>query len=230
MAAKASAKSSRKEPVAARQRRDRQAQAVGCASRRTASEAALARGARRRCSRSASRRRTRTSSRPTATASICRGFTTTARSKASVYTGQRAQGGDRSGSAPLVDRLEPAADLRGDPPAPRGARVRPRLRDEEAPAGQPRRREEDLPDPPSGGGGHQDGQVPQGHPPAPPVLPRVRAARQDRLQGPADHRLAERSRDAEDAERASASPPARTTISSASSRSRPTAARSRACS
>jgi hypothetical protein len=59
-----------------------------------------------------------------------------------------------------------------------------------------RRGQEDLLRPSPRRGGRQDGQVPQGHPPAPPLLPRVRAARQDRLQAAADRRLDQRSGDA----------------------------------
>ena len=124
-------------------------------------------------------------------------------------------------------RLEPAARRRGDPPPPRGAQLRPRAGDEAARADHGRRGQAHLLRAPSRGGRRKDRQVPQGHPPASPLLPRVRAARQDRLQAPADHRLGERSRDAADAGRPSASPRAPTTTSSAFSPSRPTAARSR---
>ena len=57
-----------------------------------------------------------------------------------VYTLRGADARRIDPSAAVVHRLEHAADLRGDPPSPRGDRVRPRLRDEEAPADHDRRR------------------------------------------------------------------------------------------
>ncbi len=102
---------------------------------------------------------------------------------------------------PPIGDSEPPADLRRHPPPQRGDRVRARLRREEAPARHRRRDQEDLFDPPSARGRSQDGEVSEGRAAAPALLPRVHAARQDRLQGPAGRRLVERAGDAEDAER-----------------------------
>src|SRR5450432_426849 len=119
---------------------------------------------------------------------------------------QRARGrGLHAGRAPLCHgrqrrrsgvRLEPATGGRRDPSPPRGAQLRSRTGDQAARADHRRYHQADLLRLAPRRGGREDGQVPERHSAAPPLLSRVLPARQDRLQASSGGRLDQRSRDA----------------------------------
>ncbi len=71
--------------------------------------------------------------------------------------------GAREGRPASGRRFGSPTRCRRNPPAPRGDRVHPRLRDEEAATADHRHREEDLPHPPSERGRSENGEVPERH-------------------------------------------------------------------